>query len=165
MILFHYLSICSILLFNSLSEGKNISISINTYKILGNRVCINLQIQNKDINPVYFYSYFKKNIQKSIEIYLFFEIYHNGKLLLFDKKRPMVKLPNKDDFVRIDCNEIYSEIIEISKYYPNDSNKGWINGNYKIKCYYKYTHNKKHIYGKILTEMEVVSNTLFINKN
>ena len=107
----------------------------------------------------------KITITQAIDILLFFYIKTADKQLIYNYEGPQVILPHKIDFVSLNRNKTYEEIIKLGNFYGLEKypeNREWPKGEYEISCVYQYQHKSVYTYGENLWEGKLESNTIKI---
>lgn len=107
----------------------------------------------------------EKTITQAIDILLFFDIKTADKQLIYNYEGLQVILPHKVDFVSLNRNKTYEEIIKLNDFYGLEKypeNREWPKGEYEISCVYQYQHKSVYTYGENLWEGKLVSDTIKI---
>lgn len=107
----------------------------------------------------------EKTITQAIDILLFFKIETADKKLIYNYEGIQVILPHKIDFVSLERNYIFEEIIKLNDFYGLEKypeNREWPKGEYEISCVYQYQHKSVYTYGENLWEGKLESDTIKI---
>lgn len=143
----------------------------------GDSVSMKMTIQNKAENDMVVYFWRSNNSMKAaIGTWLDFDvIMDDGSMMEYNYRGTHPKMPYKDDTLHVAPGGIYSEVINISRYYGSGDKEDfiiigdsisyfwrWPVGKFTISCSYEYKHVPFMIGGKDLWEGKLTSNAIQI---